>query len=344
MCAERPLCPDAQRRLVIGQRRAGKGNRRIHAQRRFVRASKILKHHAHVLGKREQRSEAQLRIRRKRINRSHHAFVCCTLHVVHSAQDYAGDLLRQISARRFRRKQLHQLLPDALAGNHAKVLAKGDRRANRFFLDGKTEARGKPEKPHDAQRILRKALHWLADRAQDAMLKQIHPAAEGIDQTRAVVIRHGVDRKIPTGKVVAHIGYKIDAVGMAAVGVRSLRAEGRHFVQPAVHLHRHRAVLEARRDAVFLPEDGDGLLRQRAGAYVPIIGHIAQQRIAYAAAHGIGVIASRNKRFNHLLRARFHDDALHTRASLPFFTNLVLFDGGWVFPFPSLKSARPHRL
>ena len=129
-----------------------------------------------------------------------------------------------------------------------------------------------------------------AHRPDDALLQVILPA-EGIDEAFFFVIGHGIDGKIPPGKILPHIRHKVHFIRVAAVGVCALRAEGSDLVQAAALLHRDRTVLQTGGNAAFLTKQVHHLLRQGAGAQVPVVGAKPQQTVPHTAAHGIGRIA-----------------------------------------------------
>ena len=179
------------------------------------------------------------------------------------------------------------------------------RRLRRGRVEGKTEPRRKPVQPQDAQSVLGEPLMRCAHRPQDAVLQIILPA-EGVDEPLFFVVGHGVDGEIPPGKVLPHVRHKVHLVRVAAVSVAALGAEGGDLVKGTALLHGHGAVLQAGGDTPFFAELRYHLLRQGAGAQVPVVGHKAQQAVPHAAAHRVGRIARCVQRIQQRRCARIH--------------------------------------
>ena len=95
---------------------------------------------------------------------------------------------------------------------------------------------------------------------------------------------------------------------MAAIGISPLGAEGGDLVQPTALLYSHGAVLQAGGDAFFCAEQLHSLLRQGAGAKIPVMGGKTQQAVPHAAAHHVGRIARPVQGVQQLRRALVHPD------------------------------------
>ena len=164
------------------------------------------------------------------------------------------------------------------------------RRPGGGCIQRKAESCGKAVQPQNAQRILGKALLRLAYCPQQTVLQVFLPA-KGVYQPLGFIIRHGVDGKIPPGKILPHVRYELHRVRVATIGVAALGAEGSGLVQLPAVFNGDRAVLQAGRDALLCPEHFHHLLRQGAGAQIPVVGGAPQKTVPHAAAHGIGCVA-----------------------------------------------------
>ena len=117
--------------------------------------------------------------------------------------------------------------------------------------------------------------------------------AKGVYQPLGRIIRHGVDGKIPPGKILPHVRYELHFVRVTAIGIATLGAEGSGLVQLPAVFDDDRAVLQTGGDALLCPEQFHHLLRQGTGAQVPVVGGASQKAVPHTAAHGIGCIARR---------------------------------------------------
>ena len=180
-------------------------------------------------------------------------------------------------------------------------------RLRRGRVDGKAKPRCEPVQPQDAQRVLGEPLAGHAHGPQDAAL-QIGLTAKGVNETLFFIVGHGVDGKIPPGQVLPHIRHKMHLIRVAAIGVGSLGAEGGDLVQPAALLYGHGAVLQAGGNAFFFAEQLHSLLRQGAGAKIPVMGGKTQQAVPHAAAHHVGCIARPVQGVQQLCRTLVHPD------------------------------------
>ena len=122
---------------------------------------------------------------------------------------------------------------------------------------------------------------------------QVTAAAVQVDQSLAGGISHGVDGKIPPGKILPHVRDELHCVRVTAIGIAALSAEGGSFVQPPAVFDGDCTVLQPGGDALLCPEQLHHLLRQGAGAQVPVVGGAPQKTIPHAAAHGVGCVARR---------------------------------------------------
>ena len=156
----------------------------------------------------------------------------------------------------------------------------------------KAEPCGKAVQPQDTQCILGKPLLRLTHRPQQTVLQVFLPA-KGVYQPLGCIIRHSVDGKIPPGKILPHVRYEPHFVRVTAIGIAALGAEGGSFVQLPTVFDGDRAVLQTGGDALLCPEQFHYLLRQGAGAQVPVVGGASQKAIPHAAAYGIGCVARR---------------------------------------------------
>ena len=164
------------------------------------------------------------------------------------------------------------------------------RRPGSGSVQRKAEPCGKAVQPQDTQRILSKPLLRLTHRPQQTVLQVFLPA-KGIYQPLGFIIRHGVDGKIPPGKVLPHVRYELHRIRVTSIGIAALGAEGSGLVQLPTVFDGDRTVLQTGGDALLCPEQFHHLLRQGAGAQVPVVGGAPQKTVPHAAAHGIGGIA-----------------------------------------------------
>ena len=72
---------------------------------------------------------------------------------------------------------------------------------------------------------------------------QVTAAAVQVDQSLAGGISHGVDGKIPPGKIRLHLRYKPHGIRVAAVMVLAIHTVGGDFVGGAAHDDGNGAVL-----------------------------------------------------------------------------------------------------
>ena len=189
-------------------------------------------------------------------------------------------------------QQLCQFLLNALGRDAVQVRCQLPRRPGGGCVQCKAEPCGKAVQPQNAQRILSKPLLRLTHCPQQTVLQVFLPA-KWVYQTLGLIIRHGVDGKIPPGKILPHVRYELHCVRVTAIGIAALGAEGGSFVQLPAVFDGDRAVLQAGGDALLCPEQLHHLLRQGAGAQVPVVGGASQKTVPHAAAHSIGCVARR---------------------------------------------------
>ena len=187
-------------------------------------------------------------------------------------------------------QQLCQFLLNALGRDAVQVRCQLPRRPGGGCVQCKAEPCGKAVQPQNAQRILGKPLLRLTHRPQQTVL-QICLPAKGVYQPLGFIICHRVDGKIPPGKILPHIRYELHFVRVTSIGIAALGAEGGSFVQLPAVFDGDRAVLQTGGDALLCPEQLHYLLRQGAGAQVPVVGGASQKTVPHAAAYGIGCVA-----------------------------------------------------
>ena len=101
------------------------------------------------------------------------------------------------------------------------------------------------------------------------------------------------------------------AIAMAREGgMNAIGAEGGHLEGAVIFPHRHRAVLQSRRDTAPCKQCHH-LFGTGGGGDVVIIGRFAPQKVPHAAAHGIGAVSRRLQRTQH----RLHFPRKHTSTS-----------------------------
>ncbi len=164
------------------------------------------------------------------------------------------------------------------------------RRPGGGCVQRKAKPCGKAVQPQNTQRILGEPLLRLAYRPQQTVL-QIFLPAKGVYQTLGFIISHSVDGKIPPGKILPHVRDELHCVRVTAIGIAALGAEGSGLVQLPAVFDGDCTMLQAGGDALLCPEQLHHLLRQGAGAQVPVVGGASQKTVPHAAAHGVGCVA-----------------------------------------------------
>ena len=124
-------------------------------------------------------------------------------------------------------EQTEKLPADALPGHHGQPRRLSPDGLGGVRMDGKVQLSGQPKSPEDAQSVLLKAALRLSHAADEPGL-QVGPAAETVCQP-VLVPGHGVDGKVPPGQVLRQAGGEGHLVGVAAIGVGALPAEGGHL-------------------------------------------------------------------------------------------------------------------
>ena len=198
-------------------------------------------------------------------------------------------ILQQHTARAGAGDQAAQLGTDAPGGNVRQPARMPVDGRGGFRRNGKAKGGGKAQRAQHAQRVLFQAGRGISHTPYDAVL-QILAAVEQIHQPALRRIGHGVDGKIPPGKVCGQAFGKAHAVRVAAVAVGCLYAERCHLIGLPALQHGYRPVLQAGCPHALARKQGHHLLRQGAGADVPIVRRGPAQRIAHAAAHHIGLV------------------------------------------------------
>ena len=189
-------------------------------------------------------------------------------------------------------QQLCQFLLNALGRDAVQVGCQLPRCPGSGSVQRKAKPCGKAVQPQNTQRILGEPLLRLAYRPQQTVL-QIFLPAKGVYQTLGFIISHGVDGKIPPGKILPHVRYELHFVRVTAIGIAALGAEGSGLVQLPAVFDGDRAVLQPGGDALLCPEQFHHLLRQGTGAQIPVVGGAPQKTVPHAAAYGIGRVARR---------------------------------------------------
>ena len=169
------------------------------------------------------------------------------------------------------------------------------------LVDHKTEPGRKAVETQDAQSVFFKAAQRLTDGPHHAPGQIFLPA-------------NGVDGEVPPGQVLPDVGYKGHAVGVTAIGITALSAEGGDLIELAVPLHSHGAMLQSGGDALLFSEQLHHLLRAGGGAEVPVVGRKAQQTVPDTAAHGVGRKTCPVQRVQQGGGTRFYGD-VHSSAS-----------------------------
>ena len=142
---------------------------------------------------------------------------------------------------------------------------------------------------------------------------QIFQTAEGVHHQPVQRQGHGIDGEIPAAQVRGQLAYKANRLRMAVVGIIFLGAEGGHLHRAGIDLDGDRAVLEP--GGAGQGKNFHHLLRQGAGADIPVMGPDAQNHVPDAAAHQIGLVAPGLKaaqNLAHIFRGR---DIVHKRTS-----------------------------
>ena len=153
------------------------------------------------------------------------------------------------------------------------------------LLDAEVQPGGEAQRPEHPQGVLLKA-QLRAAHAADAAVLQIRKPVERVHEQPVRGQGHGVDGEVPAAQVGGQLPHEAHRLRVAVVHIVLLRAEGGDL---------HGAGVDADGDRAVLQPGGQGagknrhhLLRQGAGADIPIVGPDAQRHIPDAAAHQIG--------------------------------------------------------
>ena len=178
---------------------------------------------------------------------------------------------------------------DALCRNTAHRIPGLESRPGGVGVQAEPQLRRKTDCPQNTQGILVKAGGRVAHTAQKSGL-QVPLPAEQVDQTGFGGPGHGVDGEIPPRQVFPQAGDKMYLVGMAAVGVGAVLAEGGDLPAVTFQHHRHRTVLLAFQQQAVPRKQGFHLFGAGTGTDVPVVRCAAQQAVPHAAAHNVGVM------------------------------------------------------
>ena len=120
------------------------------------------------------------------------------------------------------------------------------------------------------------------------MIFQILPPAERVRKSPLWRVGHGVDGKVPAGKVALDIRHEFHPVRVAVVPVAAFRAEGGDLHRAVLRDDGDGAVLLPCQHQPVIPENRFRLLRQGAGAQVVVVGSQPQTGIPNTAPHSVG--------------------------------------------------------
>src|SRR6516162_735239 len=178
-------------------------------------------------------------------------------------------------------------------------------------LEGVSEARREAHRAHHAQFVFAKAIEGPPDGANDSGL-DVALAPDEIHN----LLRFRIEQQRVDGKVAAlHVflrGPRVDdAIGMAAVGIADIGAEGRHFdlrrIAPIGTLgHNDHSELRSHSQAGW--KELLHILRGGIGGHVVIGGLALEQNIAHTSAHQVGLMAGLTESPTNMVgqRARVH--------------------------------------
>ena len=214
-----------------------------------------------------------------------------------------------------RHQRLLKLIPYSLGTDPPQIRRKLRSRFESGAVDLIAQLRAETDGSHDPQRVFRKALPRISDRADDSLL-QVLLSAEQIDQAAFPVIRHRVDRKIPSLKVFLQARSKSHFPGVASVLIDAVHPEGGNLItRPAAH-DSHRSVLQACVDRSG--KQCFDLQWQRGSGDVPVVGFAPQKCVAHAAADHVSLVAGALKRIeNSIYLFRYLNLNLHAITSSP---------------------------
>ena len=174
-------------------------------------------------------------------------------------------------------------------------------RGGRLRIDRKAERGGKADRAEHPQLVFAKPQSRRTDRPDQAVLQVLLPADEVDHLAVDGVEEHAVDGEIAAGGVFAG-GTEGDVIGMAAVAVFRVLAEGGHFdhARRPRPQHGDHAESGAQRQGPLVAEQGADFRRRGAGGHVVVLGPAAQQFVADAAARPIGLETGRAEPANHI--------------------------------------------
>ena len=148
---------------------------------------------------------------------------------------------------RGREQHLEELVADALHRDHREAVEGGGHGGQGRLLDVEPELGREAQRAEGPEPVLAEALHGVAHRAHEAAA-EISFAALGVEELSfEEVVGHGVHGEVAAPEVLLDGRGVLDVVGMAAIGVIGLGAEGRHLDLELLPKNRDGAVLDPRR-------------------------------------------------------------------------------------------------
>ena len=179
----------------------------------------------------------------------------------------------------------------------------------------KAQPGGKAESAQHPQRILGEAGGRLPDAANHA-LRQIPSPPEQVDHPSFRIRSHRVDGKVAAHQIRVQLRQKNHRVGVAAVRIAPLRAEGRDFIGLSVPKKRNRPEALSGQNYPFVRKTGRSLLRLCAGTQVPVLRRLSAQAVAHTAADGVCLKAGRGQPHQNRSDLRRDGDTFHCHPSL----------------------------
>ena len=210
-------------------------------------------------------------------------------------------------------QQAQDLLEKPWASGLSQVVARGDHGVVHGWRDAQVESRGELDGPQDADRVLAKADHRIADRA-DGPPAQIFDATTPVEHLAPVqVIEERVHREIAPQRVFVRLAEDVIASDeqivedLACLFLRRLHgrvtAERRYLDDFAAAEQDVREAKSSPDDAA-VAEKTANVLRTRICCDVEILGLAAEQKVAHAAAHQVGLKAAALEAAHHLCGIR----------------------------------------
>ena len=170
-------------------------------------------------------------------------------------------------------------------------------------LDFKPEARRKPHATQQPQMVLAESRVRVADRPDDAA-RQIAASIHEIQHASSVRVHHqSVDGEVAAQHVLAGVGLEADVLGMPAVQVIVIAAEGGHL-----HLVEHVAhqdYSEMRPHPPRAREEIHDAVRPRVRRDIEVFGFHSQQQVAHTPAYQERLVSHAAQLGDHLACQRF---------------------------------------